>query len=99
MTVAELSDRMGAGELAEWLALRGVEPWGPYREDVLATMGFSYMIAAPSASDPRKMIEGIRLPWWKGPAANEDGIQDPEKLRALLVSWGGKLEPRAKSNG
>ena len=96
MTVAELSERMGAGELVEWLALRGIEPWGPYREDVLATMGFSYVVAAPSASDPKKLIEGIRLPWWKDQAA---GPQDPEKLRALLVSWGGKLEPRAKSNG
>jgi hypothetical protein len=98
MTVAELSERMGAGELVEWLALRGIEPWGPYREDILATMGFSYTVAAPSAANPKKMIEGIRLPWWKDPAAG-DGVQDPEKLRAILVSWGGKLEPRTQSNG
>ena len=56
-------------------------------------------MASNEITDPRKMIEGIRLPWWKGQATGGDGIQDPEKLRALLVSWGGKLEPRAKSNG
>jgi hypothetical protein len=98
MTVAELSERMGSGELVEWLALRGIEPWGPYREDVLATMGYSYMIAGPSAAEPKKLIEGVRLPWWNNQEAKAEE-SDPAKLRTYLLSLGGKLEPRAKSNG
>lgn len=34
MTVRELLARLGADELAEWLAYWRLEPWGSVREDV-----------------------------------------------------------------
>jgi hypothetical protein len=36
MTVSELGQRMGAGELAEWQALLTVEPYGAWQMDLLA---------------------------------------------------------------
>ena len=35
MTVAELGEQMSSSELSEWIAMLGIEPWGPYRLDIL----------------------------------------------------------------
>lgn len=37
-TVEELDATMSSAELAEWLALLAVEPWGPYRADLHAAL-------------------------------------------------------------
>ncbi len=93
MTVGELGERMGAGEFAQWLALRRVEPWGPYRHDALATLGWSYLVAGPNVKDPGKLIGDIRLPWWddKGPKARD---LSPEEFRRRLIAMGGQEIPR-----
>jgi len=39
-TVAELEATMGAGELAEWVALSRIDPWGDERADMLAMTGW-----------------------------------------------------------
>lgn len=49
MTVAELEQRMGASELAEWKAFWSTEPWGPYRDNI-----HSGLIAATLANIYRK---------------------------------------------
>jgi hypothetical protein len=46
MTVAELGDRLTSSELSEWIALLAVEPWGPYRQDLLNAIS-CYASAAP----------------------------------------------------
>jgi hypothetical protein len=46
MTVAELGDRLTSCELSEWIALLAVEPWGPYRQDLLNAIS-CYASAAP----------------------------------------------------
>ena len=46
MTVADLGDRLTSSELSEWIALLAVEPWGPYRQDLLNAIS-CYASAAP----------------------------------------------------
>ncbi len=46
MTVAELGERLTSSELSEWIAMLAVEPWGPYRQDLLNAIS-AYASAAP----------------------------------------------------
>ena len=88
MTVGELSVRMGAAELAQWMELLRVEPWGPYRQDALALRGWFYSVAGPHAS-PRDLAQDMRLPWVD--RVEEVQMVTPEQMRAALLAMGGRI--------
>lgn len=89
-TVAELEATLGAGELEEWIALAQEEPWGPFRQDVLATIGWSYAVMAPHLKDPADTAKKITLPWWKDRPAENVRQVTPEEMRLALLSLGAK---------
>ena len=87
MTVGELSERMTASELAEWMAALKHEPWGPDREDARAMSNWIYTVIAPHAN-PRSVLEKIALPWVK--AGSQIREVTPAQLKMMLMSMGGK---------
>lgn len=95
MTVRELGDRMGAAELAEWVALLQVEPWGPYRQDYHAAQA-AWASVAPWTKEA-KLVDFF--PSWsesktKGPGGSEAVEVSPQEARAYLLSLGAVEVPR-----
>jgi hypothetical protein len=52
MTVGELSERMGAGELVEWMAYYSIEPFGAERDNLHA--GIVASVVANANRDPKR---------------------------------------------
>jgi len=96
-TVAELEVTLGANELNEWIALAQQEPWGPYRLDTLATLGWSYSVMAAHLKDPAETARRISLPWWTERPADLVRQVTPEEMRLALLSLGAK--PVERSDG
>lgn len=90
-TVAELEATMGAGELAEWVALSRIDPWGDERADMLAMTGWVYSVIGPHAKDPGKLVRDMRLPWVDGDTGGAKRVS-PEDLRMMLEAWGMRRE-------
>lgn len=76
-TVAELDATMSSAEMAEWMALLRVEPWGPYRADLQAAIG-AWAAAAPWSSQVKV---GDFVPEFGNQQATPT---DPAKIRALF---------------
>jgi hypothetical protein len=81
---------MSSGELSEWAALLAVEPWGPYRLDLLNAIS-SYAAAAPwckntKVSDWMPKFEMVKEP-------------DQAGLLPYLISLGGKVHGDNQQNG
>ena len=83
MTVGELSERMTAAELAEWIALIPIDPWGPYRADLHGAMAAWAGVA----------------PWSKQAKVSDFLIREPEQdrkpatideARSFLAALGGR---------
>jgi hypothetical protein len=83
MTVGELDIRMGAAEFAEWVALHQVEPWGAYRQDLLAAI-VSWAVAAPWSKEAKVSDFLPRF----GEQEREQATV--EQVRARLLALGGK---------
>ena len=82
-TVEELGQRLGSGELSEWIALLAVEPWGPYRADLLNAIS-AYASAAP-------WCKGTKVSDWLPKFGNSSSEpEDREKLLSYLTALGGK---------
>lgn len=84
MTVAELSERMTAAELHEWVALISIDPWGPYRSDLHAAMT-AWAGVAPWSKQAKVSDFLIREP--------ESRNQKPatlEEARSFLSGLGGR---------
>ena len=88
-TVAELEVTMGAGELAEWVALSRIDPWGDDRSDILAMNGWIYSVIGPHARDPGKLVLEVRLPWSEVESGGARNVSQKE-FRMMLESWGMK---------
>lgn len=90
-TVAELEATLGADELNDWITLAQVEPWGPFRLDTLATIGWQYQCMGPHLKDPAETARRITLPWWKDKKPGEEVRQvTPEEMRLALLALGAK---------
>lgn len=86
-TVAELQQRMGAGEFAAWLAFYQVEPFGEVRADLRAALGATLTANAHRNAKKRKRpfeIGDFLFEFWKQerPAAPTSGVM-MAKFRAL----------------
>ena len=91
MTVAELGQRMGAGELAEWQALLAVEPYGAWQMDLLAGL-LAYSTVAPHSKDAKW---SQFVPNWVEASENaaNGGVRhvEPQGLATMLMGWGAKV--------
>ena len=90
MSVSQLGSSMSSGELSEWAALLAVEPWGPYRLDLLNAIS-CYAAAAPwckntKVSDWMPKFETVKEP-------------DQAALLPYLMSLGGKVHGDNQQNG
>jgi hypothetical protein len=88
-TVRELEETLGAGELAEWLCLLNMEPWGPYRTDSLSMAGWVYSMMAPNSEDPGSVLKRMKLPWDRRKPETIRTVSKAEMI-AALKSWGGR---------
>jgi hypothetical protein len=92
MTVAELGQRMGAGELAEWQALLTVEPYGAWQMDLLAGL-IAYSSVATHSKEARW---SQFVPNWAeaSKASANNGVREvsPTELAGMLQSWGAKID-------
>ena len=82
-TVAELESTMSSAELAEWLALLRVEPWGPYRADLQAAIG-AWASAAPWSSK-------VKLADFLPEFGARDKSTDQAAMVAKMLALGGKV--------
>lgn len=83
-TVRELETTIGSDELAEWIALLAVEPWGPYRLDILHGMG---AYASSAAWGGGSMNDWVIK--WGAPPAKEIKLEG-DALIDYLKSLGAK---------
>lgn len=81
-TVAELGERMSASELAEWMALMSVEPWGQARGDIQAATA-AWAATAPWAKD---VSMSDFLPRYGEESRQQE--MSPEQARAILLASG-----------
>lgn len=82
MTVGELSERMTAAELAEWIALIPIDPWGPYRADLHGAMN-AWAGVAPWSKQAKVSDFLIREPDQEKPATIDEA-------RSFLMALGGR---------
>jgi hypothetical protein len=83
MTVAELGERMSSSELSEWIAMLGIEPWGPYRLDILNAIS-AYASAAP-------WCKNTKVGDWLPKFNQSSQPADREALLAYLKATGGRV--------
>lgn len=84
-TVAELQQRMGAGEFAAWLAFYQVEPFGEMRADLRAALGATLTANAHRNVKKRKRpfeIGDFLFEFWKRDRPATSGVM-MAKFRAL----------------
>lgn len=81
-TVAELGERMSASELAEWMALMSVEPWGQARGDIQAATA-AWAATAPWAKD---VSMSDFLPRYGEESSAQE--MSPEQAKAILLASG-----------
>lgn len=90
MTVEDIGERVSSRELSEWVALLAVEPWGPYRLDLLNAIS-AYASASP-------WCKSTKVSDWM-PRFGEEKHLDGDKLLLALQSLGGKLRGNDSENG
>lgn len=79
MTVGELEMRMSARELAEWIELLRVDPWGVYRSDLQhALAAWSPLAAAGGKAKVEDFLPPDRNEDWRTakPASIDDLIRE-----------------------
>lgn len=77
-------------ELAEWIALLAVEPWGAYRLDLLNAIS-CYASAAP-------WCKGTKISDWMPQFEGKKELEG-EQLLLALKSLGGKVRGNDQQNG
>jgi hypothetical protein len=90
MTVAQLGACMTSTELSEWAALLAVEPWGPYRLDLLNAIS-AYASAAP-------WCKGTKVSDWM-PRFDGGKPTDQTSMLAYLKALGGVVHGDHQQNG
>ena len=97
MTVAELQDRMGAGELAEWRAYARIDPFGGEVDDYRAAIGPAMTANMNRGKDADIVKPFDVLPWRSKVAAAETKApltkeETAAKLKAMFdgISKGAK---------
>lgn len=83
MTVAELGERMSSSELSEWMAMLAIEPWGPYRLDILNAIS-AYASAAP-------WCKNTKVADWLPKFNQSSEPADRDALLAYLKATGGRV--------
>lgn len=91
MTVSELGDRMTSAELSEWAALIAVEPWGPYRADLLNAIS-AYAAAAP-------WCKNTKVGDWMPKFSGQDQPADQSSMLAYLKALGGVVHGDHQQDG
>jgi hypothetical protein len=81
-SVEWIGENVSSPELSEWIALLSVEPWGPYRADLLNAIS-AYASAAP-------WCKGTKVSDWL-PKFGGEQEPDREKLLSYLTALGGKV--------
>jgi hypothetical protein len=77
-------------ELSEWIALLAVEPWGPYRADLLNAIN-CYAVSAP-------WCKGTKVSDWMPQFEGKKEL-DGEQLLLALKSLGGKVRGNDQQDG
>lgn len=90
MTVAELGNRMTSSEVSEWIALLAVEPWGPYRLDLLNAIA-CYASAAP-------WCKNTKVSDWM-PKFQVDDPPDRDALLQYLKATGAQIHGDNQQTG
>lgn len=80
-SAAWVGDHVDSIELSEWIALLSVEPWGPYRLDLLNAIS-AYASAAP-------WCKGTKVGDWLPRFAESE--PNREQLLTYLTALGGKV--------
>jgi hypothetical protein len=80
-SVRDLEEELTAWEFSHWEALLGVEPWGPYRLDVLAGMIRWSIAMAFSTSEKVPHLRDFIPRWeWVEPLTREQQIEEADSL-------------------
>jgi hypothetical protein len=88
-SVEWIGENVSSPELSEWIALLSVEPWGPYRADLLNAIS-AYASAAP-------WCKGTKVSDWMPQFSRPE--PDREQLLQYLTALGGKARGNHSQNG
>jgi hypothetical protein len=102
MTVAELEDRMGVGELERWKAFERVEPFLPFRTDLAAGIVASTVANVnrgrnSAAFEPldfmplqRELFERAELERHRAALMPDAVDEDDAMIQRMVVAFGGR---------
>jgi hypothetical protein len=80
-SVAELEESITANEFSHWEALNAVEPWGPYRLDILTGMIRWSIAMAFCTSEKTPHLKDFIPRWeWVEPKTREQQIEEADSL-------------------